>query len=225
MLSGLSPLVRGKRWSLCRSAGVLRSIPACAGETGRCHPILISGGVYPRLCGGNKIPRLICDHLSGLSPLVRGKRFSAGLLAALVGSIPACAGETRHPTRRREATRVYPRLCGGNAAVCDHAHPAPGLSPLVRGKRASPLGDTGTSGSIPACAGETAPSPPFPATRRVYPRLCGGNSRTDGVQIIRVGLSPLVRGKQAMERFKSMEGGSIPACAGETVDAVFPCVP
>ena len=133
-----------------------------------------------------------------------------------VGSIPACAGETRAVMARIKRERVYPRLCGGNMRRVRQCRRVEGLSPLVRGKLSQ--GDIARRrpGSIPACAGET-PSRCTPGRPRgVYPRLCGGNEPVIIYPIRHVGLSPLVRGKPDTVRCQPNPAGSIPACAGET---------
>ena len=98
-----------------------------------------------------------------------------------------------------------------------------GLSPLVRGKPQKPGEKNDYSGSIPACAGETIPYSSCISSRRVYPRLCGGNSRACTFLDIVLGLSPLVRGKPLPGDDFLADFGSIPACAGETswVSVVF----
>ena len=49
-------------------------------------------------------------------------------------------------------------------------------------------------GSIPACAGEPPTHTPSVVPLRVYPRVCGGTSRHLGLECLRSGLSPRVRG-------------------------------
>ena len=72
-----------------------------------------------------------------------------------------------------------------------------------------------TRRSIPACAGEP------PGTRRtarrqtVYPRVCGGTSRSATTCLRVFGLSPRVRGNRGGVTSPVTCGGSIPACAGE----------
>ncbi len=111
---GLSPLVRGKLMysqNLINSCG---SIPACAGETRWASRWPTKMRVYPRLCGGNTTIHSQESGFLGLSPLVRGKLLVLRFLMLLVGSIPACAGETRGRRQNVRPARVYPRLCGGN---------------------------------------------------------------------------------------------------------------
>ena len=50
------------------------SIPACAGEPAAVALSFISEEVYPRVCGGTKLPPPAVPELVGLSPRVRGNR-------------------------------------------------------------------------------------------------------------------------------------------------------
>ena len=114
--AGLSPRVRGKRPLPSRIGVSTRSIPACAGETGTNHRKPPESEVYPRVCGGNGLFPSEGLFEQGLSPRVRGKRFSKRAIGGIPGSIPACAGETRSCNRLRPAGTVYPRVCGGNSS-------------------------------------------------------------------------------------------------------------
>ena len=90
---GLSPRVRGNRPETVASSQDRRSIPACAGEPMRSSSTVRGGGVYPRVCGGTIEQDVVEVAKAGLSPRVRGNRGAVGDCAALLGSIPACAGE------------------------------------------------------------------------------------------------------------------------------------
>ena len=57
-------------------------------------------------------------------------------------SIPACAGEAPAMNASRNATKVYPRVCGGSPGPEFLALLDGGLSPRVRGKH----GPTETNG-------------------------------------------------------------------------------
>ena len=92
--------------------------------------------------------------IAGLSPRVRGKLVQAVLFPAVVGSIPACAGEAPPPRRRERHCRVYPRVCGGSYPKDEADFHGDGLSPRVRGKRYRYAEGGIPCGSIPACAGE-----------------------------------------------------------------------
>ena len=90
---GLSPRVRGEPTEPCPKA--------------KC------GRVYPRVCGGTRVGMLVFPLAPGLSPRVRGNPAQQGHGCERVRSIPACAGEPRHVSRRGSSTGVYPRVCGG----------------------------------------------------------------------------------------------------------------
>ena len=168
------------------------------------------------MCGGNRMIHYPTGDVEGLSPRVRGKRRQATFWRRLVGSIPACAGETQQTPRRRITPAVYPRVCGGNFSETGGADPFRGLSPRVRGKLRSCSFRRAIGGSIPACAGETAWPRPLRGWRGVYPRVCGGNPWFQHIADRLRGLSPRVRGKQSTAALEHISPGSIPACAGET---------
>ena len=90
---GLSPRVRGKLAADEIQAAYLGSIPACAGEAAADASALAPPAVYPRVCGGSRCREFVFGLARGLSPRVRGKRPAHLWLAAVHGSIPACAGE------------------------------------------------------------------------------------------------------------------------------------
>ena len=213
---GLSPRVRGKPTTPILPSCPPRSIPACAGETGAGGWSSRPAAVYPRVCGGNSLTVLDCPTMTGLSPRVRGKPPPPAPEPKVVGSIPACAGETHITSLRSYSAKVYPRVCGGNV-VCWWPPPTHwGLSPRVRGKHKCWYPYRQAARSIPACAGET-PLKSLPALMlAVYPRVCGGNIGRRRRQGKRRGLSPRVRGKRRLDITATPPRRSIPACAGET---------
>ena len=84
--------------------------------------------------------------------------------------------------------------------------------------RGNPSGGGATvavTGSIPACAGEPLSWSLAKWIRRVYPRVCGGTTRSPPPSRTGRGLSPRVRGNQRAQNRSSCRSGSIPACAGE----------
>ena len=110
---GLSPRVRGNQ-SVRRLRLVCRgSIPACAGEPPHSPPPAARMGVYPRVCGGTDHRIIVFPRCRGLSPRVRGNRWSAMPKETKSGSIPACAGEPPAPAGLLGVDGVYPRVCGG----------------------------------------------------------------------------------------------------------------
>ena len=95
-----------------------------------------------------------------------------------------------------------------------------GLSPRVRGNPPATPSAWPPARSIPACAGEPPPLRPLTAPTRVYPRVCGGTSRRARLSRRLMGLSPRVRGNPGVCADCRTAGGSIPACAGEPLQAV-----
>ena len=110
---GLSPRVRGNRGAHPAPDGLGRSIPACAGEPWAWRWDCWSAAVYPRVCGGTRLGRLLREHFHGLSPRVRGNPLRRAGPPDSLGSIPACAGEPGRGGRRHRRGGVYPRVCGG----------------------------------------------------------------------------------------------------------------
>ncbi len=150
--------MRGKRIAVCRLINNLRSIPAYAGETVYTSSSIERKGVYPRLCGGNIASALAVRLRTGLSPPMRGKRIYAADEGTITGSIPAYAGETEQIRKRYGVDGVYPRLCGGNTGCSSRDSISRGLSPPMRGKLGLLRVAKSAFRSIPAYAGETAPS-------------------------------------------------------------------
>ena len=92
-----------------------------------------------------------------------------------------------------------------------------GSSPLARGKRWDILAGIKTPGLIPARAGKTKRVARPTARARAHPRSRGENQRQQAMTTLRMGSSPLARGKPA----KQIRGRHIlrliPARAGKTI--------
>ena len=235
---GLSPRVRGNQVSLSVMICCWRSIPACAGEPVESKDNPLSSGVYPRVCGGTRADDARRAAAGGLSPRVRGNRVQQVANVAIQRSIPACAGEPAHAeTQSRESAvipacageptprdwafllaGVYPRVCGGTAALIPAMLSLVGLSPRVRGNQPVALAGVNRNGSIPACAGEPTERLVTGDTNTVYPRVCGGTPHLHAVVRGYQGLSPRVRGNQPVALAGVNRNGSIPACAGEPTE-------
>ena len=151
---GLSPRVRGSRSAVSHPRPLHGSIPACAGEPGAAVQCRRPSWVYPRVCGGARSGDGPSVIMRGLSPRVRGSHDLLLLGEIGLGSIPACAGEPRTPSRSRKPTRVYP--------------------PRVRGSHRLERRAAHHRGSIPACAGEPDTPEQHDRPDWVYPRVCGG---------------------------------------------------
>ncbi len=172
--------------------------------------------VYPHVCGGIDGQRPHAAVLHGLSPRVRGNPNYYDNPFFPLGSIPACAGESRQGQAVNLAAQVYPRVCGGIQRERGSNETGNGLSPRVRGNRCVGVGQRAPDGSIPACAGESSVPRRRSHTLRVYPRVCGGiGSRLSRMPVCN-GLSPRVRGNRRCNPCEQLWLGSIPACAGES---------
>ena len=185
--------------------------------------------VYPRVCGGT-------------SCTVAGR--SSHLYATVY---PRVCGGTCSPGIRQCSQRwqaVYPRVCGGTQNFIGVAALASGLSPRVRGNRVWESASRPGIGSIPACAGEPLsgrfagctclkgrsipacagePSAILPScvgVIGVYPRVCGGTGGDQNAASPDGGLSPRVRGNPSVTWQFGNQNRSIPACAGEPLQAV-----
>ena len=175
---GLSPRVRGNRGTNDESLQGPRSIPACAGEPRPRSVTISTSSVYPRVCGGTDGTECTGAVPTGLSPRVRGNLRGGRRDVHGGGSIPACAGEPTCSPPRRPCTPVYPRVCGGTGDEDLQARVGHGLSPRVRGNRTEETGDEDSERSIPACAGEPRGPEGMRPSSAVYPRVCGGTTRS-----------------------------------------------
>ena len=167
------------------------------------------------MCGGTQRGRRRSFRPGGLSPRVRGNRDSSHRDAYAEGSIPACAGEPPFLPGIPGMATVYPRVCGGTARRTRRRSRIAGLSPRVRGNQQPIIGRHQNIGSIPACAGEPASPATICVPCWVYPRVCGGTSRSPNGREFAAGLSPRVRGNPLYCAGAGSAEGSIPACAGE----------
>ena len=167
------------------------------------------------MCGGTRATAHTAESRQGLSPRVRGNLIVVLPAISLNRSIPACAGE---PTRKASSPlsfSVYPRVCGGTPRRWSGRPQRRGLSPRVRGNPLVAMMAGVLAGSIPACAGEPPDYAGAAAGAKVYPRVCGGTTRSGRRRGRERGLSPRVRGNRRLRRRDSWRRGSIPACAGE----------
>ena len=156
----------------------------------------------------------------GSSPRVRGTRLWWFSCSVLLGIIPACAGNTNRLAVRRPAWRDHPRVCGEHALLMILSTGSAGSSPRVRGTRTHETYSRWEVGIIPACAGNTKRTRPWPAEAGIIP-ACAGNTGSSLVRWVRSsGSSPRVRG--TLERLEAFARavGIIPACAGNTAHMI-----
>ena len=157
MVSGSSPLTRGKRAPLdpCRRRG--RLIPAHAGKTPwpLSHPPL--DRAHPRSRGENSRSTVMPRSLTGSSPLTRGKLRPGEPLVANRRLIPAHAGKTYCQDCQARSWPAHPRSRGENDKLRDALEALAGSSPLTRGKLRASFCLVTVCGLIPAHAGKTPP--------------------------------------------------------------------
>ena len=171
---GLSPRLRGNQVIVGILGVSVGSIPAPAGEPAGGTTGGNGGKVYPRACGGTAFQTLHSAEDWGLSPRLRGNRNTNHVLSKRLGSIPAPAGEPFALRLGDNDLGVYPRACGGTLESGEMAWFQEGLSPRLRGNRASAFIDRLQNGSIPAPAGEPVEVLSLHDRLTVYPRACGG---------------------------------------------------
>ena len=167
------------------------------------------------MCGGTAVFSRVAGFSLGLSPRVRGNLSWRWWCGGCGRSIPACAGEPNPLSVVSDAYWVYPRVCGGTAAITRADSPPAGLSPRVRGNLVFGRRAGQREGSIPACAGEPVRRVRDCGPLSVYPRVCGGTVPGLLLNCAGWGLSPRVRGNRANRVTLAHLAWSIPACAGE----------
>ena len=207
--------MRGNRRPADQHPPVTGSIPARAGEPRKASERALWDTVYPRACGGTEPTAFVVLALHGLSPRVRGNPLRCCIDPIGNRSIPARAGEPAWLRCSAARMRVYPRACGGTCLTLALKATRTGLSPRVRGNPSVPEAVVMRWRSIPARAGEPPRAVTHQPNTRVYPRACGGTSRTALRRVTRTGLSPRVRGNQPEPRPRHRFPRSIPARAGE----------
>ena len=213
---GSSPLARGLR--VVRRVGGDRVgiIPARAGFTNspttptpwrRDHPR--SRGVY-----GWWIIRGVAGE--GSSPLARGLLVLLLRQGVVQGIIPARAGFTTTPARRRTWARDHPRSRGVYSGDGHQRVSSQGSSPLARGLRRRVPGVGALRGIIPARAGFTVAGAGRDRHPRDHPRSRGVYYRSSPVTGPAPGSSPLARGLRRRRRGHHVRPRIIPARAGFT---------
>ena len=152
----------------------------------------------------------------GSSPLTRGKPGAGLELDLRPRLIPAHAGKTSSPPSWEPGRAAHPRSRGENFLIVNVERKVGGSSPLTRGKL--PHRERGAEGGrlIPAHAGKTLCRGWHCHGRGAHPRSRGENSPCTTSWLIRLGSSPLTRGKRHEVRGQGCAAGLIPAHAGKT---------
>ena len=194
--TGSSPLTRGKRVEGGAHLVDVRLIPAHAGKTPWASGSRWPWAAHPRSRGENLTGRQGLGKSWGSSPLTRGKRADELHPVDLVRLIPAHAGKTSLPHRRRISHEAHPRSRGENWIPPRRRSRPSGSSPLTRGKLSEQRPHERLFGAHPRSRGENAVS---------------GDRATPGR-----GSSPLTRGKRGARDDRPDDRRLIPAHAGKT---------
>ena len=198
--SGSSRAVRGTGRIAGRELRDWRFIPACAGNSSAIRESWAASTVHPRVCGEQMT---IPDHkerMNGSSPRVRGTVRAQPRALLGIRFIPARAGNRAGRGSTAMPPTVHPRVCGEQTDVASRNCVA--------------------VGSSPACAGNSPATDPGDRSRPVHPRVCGEQVPACAGSYNVSGSSPRVRGTVTATRRLLPEFRFIPACAGNSDNAV-----
>ena len=216
---GPSPRGRGSHMGQAPAIPDVRSIPAWAGEPSTSRGDIRRSGVHPRVGGGAGGQRPDADHDEGPSPRGRGSHRNGGCHGGACGSIPAWAGEPSTVCSASRKRRVHPRVGGGATDRKTFPTTRRGPSPRGRGSHRDLSRILTEIRSIPAWAGEPDTHRPSSQPRKVHPRVGGGAGGAGSADLRGEGPSPRGRGSPSLAFMPTRQAGSIPAWAGEPVEA------
>ena len=191
-------------------------IPAHAGKTVSDPPSMATARAHPRSRGENMLASREVGLRAGSSPLTRGKRNYQQGPQAHERLIPAHAGKTMLSFVAWLFCPAHPRSRGENGRRDVVEATVRGSSPLTRGKRTLIPPHVMTLGLIPAHAGKTGSCGPWGRERTAHPRSRGENKSLTASSRVRIGSSPLTRGKRFHDRRCGHRNRLIPAHAGKT---------
>ena len=127
--------MRGKPGDGDAPQGIVRIIPAHAGQTISLSGILRRRADHPRACGANAYQAGFTAALDGSSPRMRGKLAGVPRAGRRRRIIPAHAGQTSHESTFCVVEPDHPRACGANFPITALLCVLFGSSPRMRGKR------------------------------------------------------------------------------------------
>ena len=182
-LGGSSPLTRGKRRQRTGQLYCPWLIPAHAGKTPRLVTSRRPWPAHPRSRGENIRAVSTTPHLSGSSPLTRGKPAAGEDRRRRPGLIPAHAGKTARGRQSYRRAAAHPRSRGENPSTGKLIGLATGSSPLTRGKRDRRQRQRQTNRLIPAHAGKTSFVAAVGSVMPAHPRSRGENKSLVGKSI------------------------------------------
>ena len=191
---------------------------------------------HPRSRGENGYEYQCDVDASGSSPLTRGKPPQDSRFPCPLRLIPAHAGKTMEDQRDWREHAAHPRSRGENLedgqTGLAHAGSSPltrgkpvqqgalglaaGSSPLTRGKQVGAVDSLSSWRLIPAHAGKTSVRAGAERWHKAHPRSRGENWSRRTPRSLRIGSSPLTRGKRGHRGGVEALGRLIPAHAGKT---------
>ncbi len=152
---GSSPRLRGTREDVPRYAGILRIIPAPAGNTADRHWTRWQAPDHPRACGEHQDWKCLFGSGFGSSPRLRGTHSRKVGDFQQCRIIPAPAGNTEPASHGGRGLSDHPRACGEHAGATDVRVPIFGSSPRLRGTPGNRFRTGRRDRIIPAPAGNT----------------------------------------------------------------------
>ena len=156
----------------------------------------------------------------GSSPHARGTRPWPRSRGCDIRFIPACAGNTDDAVNFHPFTPVHPRMRGEHRPRIGANAAEEGSSPHARGTPIYVCRRDSCGRFIPACAGNTTAYVAQSSRSSVHPRMRGEHADTFRQAGIDGGSSPHARGTRHMCSRRRRRRRFIPACAGNTFDAV-----
>ncbi len=213
---GSSPHSRGTQ-SVGHGAGRRqRFIPALAGNTVRVPSLAPKFPVHPRTRGEHLDAAVDAAIHFGSSPHSRGTQTPQCDATPRRRFIPALAGNTSAPAKRRACQAVHPRTRGEHQDAGFDLHVIGGSSPHPRGTRVVEERAHARFRFIPAPAGNTRPRPRPPEAEPVHPRTRGEHCSCSTACAALPGSSPHPRGTHKAPDGVRSPNRFIPAPAGNT---------
>ena len=131
--AGSSPRMRGTPRVRILSSMMVGIIPAYAGNTDAARPRRWPTGDHPRVCGEHRPFVAIRLIQTGSSPRMRGTHQVSSRRVAIMGIIPAYAGNTGVWWASGALRRDHPRVCGEHRLAAGGDESGQGSSPRMRG--------------------------------------------------------------------------------------------
>ena len=191
---GSSPQARGTLRRPGSGRWPRRFIPAGAGNTDRPGQARAAQPVHPRRRGEHARGGACRTSTSGSSPQARGTPSDGRDIALRGRFIPAGAGNTRGPWRRRKRPPVHPRRRGEHRRARVPGSPNFGSSPQARGTHHPHVVQVALLRFIPAGAGNTTGRRSRTSCSTVHPRRRGEHAVDEAIAEGTTGSSPQARG-------------------------------